>query len=305
MKFLRGEKTSNPTKVLEGKSSVAPNLARDCAKPHSRLAVAIIPTMKPSRSLLAFVALSMGFFDSQSAVAQTKAATTPTQAATVQVPFVGCPSDGQAGPIKVPAGSGKAVAISAALAPRLAYYKAEYGIGVLAPRGWHCFSTYGSDGSNLFVSASPIDPKVPFAADWKGLSGEAIQVSVSSGGTSGRFQVARVIARVFPAYQAFAQNVIAEGIVPASSFPSGPYPNDKLTYRGKNIVEFETPANAAGLGTNSRLQVGPIPIDGVAVISGADTDLTQLSARLAGNNRDLIQIIINQVELEAAAPSVQ
>ena len=86
--------------------------------------------------------------------------------------------------------------------------------------------------------------------DWKGFTGSAIEIAVSSGGTSGRFEVAKVIARVFPAYKQFAQNVIAEGIEPASDFPSGPYSNDKLTYRAKNIVEFETPANTAGLGTD-------------------------------------------------------
>jgi len=249
--------------------------------------------------------LLIGPFGSQSAVAQTKPAAAPPQAASVQVPFVGCASDGQVGPLKAPTGPGRAFAIPRAFVQRLAYYKAEYGIGVLAPRGWHCFSTYGSDGSNLFVSPDPINPKAPFTTDWKGLSGEAIGVSVSLGGTSGRFQVAQIIMRVFPAYAAFARNVIAEGVEPASSFPSGPYPNDKLTYRGKNIVEFETPANAEGLGTNSRLQSGAGPIDGVAIVSGADTDLTQLSARLKDNDRDLTQTIVSQVELEASASQTQ
>ena len=88
------------------------------------------------------------------------------------------------------------MAISAASAQRLAYYKAQYGLGVLAPRGWHCFSTYGSNGSSLFISPDAIDSKALFSDDWKGFSGQAIQISYSSGGTSGRFEVAKVIARV-------------------------------------------------------------------------------------------------------------
>ena len=252
--------------------------------------------------LLASVAVCAGFCGVRSIFPQAKPAGTPAPATTVQVPFVGCASDGQVGPQAAPAGKSKAVAISAAAAKRLAYYKAQYGPGVLAPRGWHCFSTYGSNGANLFISPDPIDAKtVLLSSDWKGFAGPAIQISVSSGGTSGRFEVAKVIARVFPAYKAFAQSVIAEGLEPASDFPFGPYPSDKLTDRGTNIVEFETPANTAGLGTDSRLEANASPIDGVAIITGTDTDLIQLSARVSAKDRDLIPLIVKQVESDAAA----
>lgn len=223
-----------------------------------------------------------------------------TQGAKGTVPFVGCASDGQVGPQAVPIGKSKQVTISDKIAPRLAYYKAVYGPGVLAPRGWHCFSTYGSDGSNLFVSPEPIDTKALFSPDWKGFAGVAIQISVASGGTSGRFQVAKVIARVFPAYKSFAQKVIAEGLEPADDFPFGPYPTDKLTYRSKNVVEFVTPANDEGLGTDSHIVKNANSIEGVAMIIEGDTDLVQLSARLAAQDRDLIPTMIHQVEIEAA-----
>ncbi|MFZ0336780.1 MAG: hypothetical protein WAL45_02025, partial [Terracidiphilus sp.] len=214
--------------------------------------------------------------------------------------FVGCASVGQVGPQAAPTGPSKALAVSPAVTQRLAYYKAEYGPGVLAPRGWHCFSTYGSDGSNLFVSPDAIDSQTLLSMDWKGFTGPVIEISVSSGGTSGRFEVAKVIARVFPAYKQFAQNVIAEGIEPASDFPFGPYPNDKLTDHRENIVEFETPANTAGLGTDSRLLPNAGLIDGVAIITGTDTDLIQLSARVSAKDRELIPLIVQQVESDAA-----
>jgi len=228
-------------------------------------------------------------------------AATPAPTASVQVPFVGCASDGQVGPQAAPTGKSKAVAISPAAALRLAYYKAQYGPGVLAPRGWHCFSTYGSNGANLFVSPDAIDSKALFSPDWKGFAGQVIEVSIAEGGTSGRFEVAKVIARVFPAYKQFAQNVIAEGIEPASDFPFGPYAKDMVTYRGTNTVEFETPANTKGLGTDSRLLPNASPIDGVAIITGTDTDLVQLSARVSAKDRDLIPLIVKQVESEAGA----
>jgi hypothetical protein len=254
--------------------------------------------MKKHHLLLASLAVASALCGGPEVFSQ---ATPATSTATNQVPFVGCASDGQTGPQAAPTGPSKAVAISAAAALRLAYYKAQYGPGVLAPRGWHCFSTYGSDGANLFVSPDAIDAKALFSPDWKGFAGQVIQISVSSGGTSGRFEVAKVIARVFPAYKKFAQSVIAEGIEPASDFPFGPYATDKLTYRGKSVVEFETLANTNGLGTDSRLLPSASPIDGVAIITGTDTDLVQLSARVSAKDSDLIALIVKQVESEAAA----
>jgi hypothetical protein len=261
--------------------------------------------MKAHQLFLASLVLCAGFSEATAAFAQANSTGASAPSALVTVPFVGCASDGQLGPQKAPAGKSRSVAIPPATALRLAYYKAEYSSGVLAPRGWNCFSTYGSNGASIFVSPDPIDSKAFFSEDWKGFSGEVIQLSWDSGGTSGRFEVAEIIARVFPAYQTFVQNVIAEGLRPASDFPSGPYPSDKLTYRGKNIVEFETPANAQGLGTASLLLMNASPIDGVAIISGTDTDLTHLSARVPAADSDLVRFIVNRAESEAIAGKSQ
>jgi hypothetical protein len=262
-------------------------------------------SMTTRHILVAGLGLCVGFAGSRTTFAQAKSSGAPTQSTAVTVPFVGCASDGMAGPNPAPSGKSVAVAIPAAMAQRLAYYEAEGGLGVLAPRGWNCFLIYGSSGSDLFVTPDSIDTKGLFSDSWKGFSGQAIQLSFDNGGTSGRFEVAKVIARVFPEYKTFAQGVIAEGIEPASDFPFGPYPSDKLTYRGKNIVEFETPANAQGLGTDSRLQMNEGPIDGVAIIGGADPDLTMLSARVPATDSDLISVMVGQVEREAAADTAQ
>ena len=80
---------------------------------------------------------------------------TPLAAAAAQtVPFVGCPSDGQQGPVAAPKGQAKAVAIDPAAAKGLAWYQAKYSAGALAPRGWKCFSFYGSSGVTLTIAPS-------------------------------------------------------------------------------------------------------------------------------------------------------
>lgn len=219
------------------------------------------------------------------------------------VPFVGCKSDGQVGPLKSPIGRRKVVSLPAKSVQQLAYYKAEYGAGALAPRDWYCFSTYGSNGSTLYISPTPPNPADLFSTTWKGIAGPAIQISSSIGDTSGRFEVAQIIARVFPGYKEFVRNVIEEGIEPASSFPFGPYPKDKLTYRSPKIVEYETPADTDGLGTNSRLQKSADPIRGTAILVGQVPDLVLLSVRLPPQQRNLTRIIMQQVEYDAAHPT--
>jgi hypothetical protein len=213
-----------------------------------------------------------------------------------RVPSVGCKSDGQLGLVKAPSGESKVLPITAEVAGRLAYYQAKEGFGVLAPRGWYCFGTYGSNGETLYVSADPIRATDLLSTSWKGFGGPVVQASLESGDTSGRFGVARMIARVFPTHQEFMRSVIEERIEPASSFPSGPYPRDKLTYRSKELVEYETPPETEGLGTQSRLWKNAHPIRGVAILVGEAPDLAYLAVRLSPEMTDLAPVIIQQAE---------
>jgi hypothetical protein len=220
--------------------------------------------------------------------------------ASVEVPFVGCASDGQTGPVAAPTKAGQPIIVSARFAQSLAYYKAAGFIGVLAPREWHCFATYGSSGENLFVSPDPLDARLLLSSDWKGITGPAIEFSISLGGTSGRFEVAKIIARAFPDEQEFVRKVIAEGIEPASNFPSGPYPHQSFAYRSKTVAEYTTPATTAGFGTESALRPNTSPIHGVLILSGKDPDLLHLSIRLPEPAPDLTRAIIEQAERDAA-----
>ena len=196
----------------------------------------------------------------------------PLRAHASTVPFVGCPADGQVGPAAAPRGHAPRFAVPEEAAAKLAWYQAKYAPGVLAPRGWHCFATYGSSGATLYVSPDPLDSKLVFSSGWKGFSGPAVAVSSMSGGTSGRFEVARKVARLFPDHMDFVRQVIAEGAEPASNFPAGPYPEDTLHYKTKTLVDFETPAHKQGLGTESRLQAGDQPIEGFVFLSMSPKD---------------------------------
>jgi hypothetical protein len=182
----------------------------------------------------------------------------------------------------------------------LAYYKAEYGEGVLALRGWHCFATYGSSGVTLYVAPESFGRDDFFRENRSGFHGPAVELSTASGGTSGRFTVAKKMARLFPEYRWFVQRVVAEGIEPAKDFPVGPFPNETLTYRDRRTVEYVTPAYAHGTGTDSSLMPTASPIQGVVMLHGEDLDATQLSIRLPAQSRDLAKIVIRQVEADVA-----
>jgi hypothetical protein len=253
--------------------------------------IVMIPSMHASRPTIATIVV----WACLSGVWPNVLAQVQTRSAGPQIPFIGCESGGQVGPLKAPNDKGEKLAVPAEVANRVAYYQAENGFGVLAPRGWHCYSIYGSSGSSLYVTPEPIDRNL------KGVSGQAIQVRISYGDTSGRFEVAKIIARVFPAHIGFVHNVENEGIMePAPSFRTGPYPTDKMTYRSKEIVEFETPPNAKGLGTDSMLRANSSAIRGVAILFGDETNLAQASIRLSPRDQDLIQPIMKQIEKEAA-----
>jgi hypothetical protein len=213
------------------------------------------------------------------------------------VAFVGCPSDGQQGPAPAPKGSAKSVGVDAATAAQLAYYQAQDSFGVLAPRGWKCFYVYGSNGASLMVAPS----RNLADASASGLTGPAVVETLSSGETSGRFDVAKYSARLFPKLeQAFIASVIAEGIEPKKDFPFGPYPADKLVYRTPSLVEFETPANSEGLGTSDRLRKDALPVHGMATLRASGTpgspDFYLLTVRLPAAQASLSGAIVAHAE---------
>ena len=219
-----------------------------------------------------------------------------------RLPFVSCKSDGQLGPRLGPRASGPTPAVAPSLAPQLAYY-ASQSLGVVAPRGWHCFGLYGSDGATLFVTPQRHDANYFFGSENK-LTGSAVQLTLSLEGTSGRFLVARVAARLFPKYRAFVRRIIREGVESASDFPFGPFPHDFLTRRSNDDVEFMTPAMMDGIGAYSRLSKDADPIYGLAIMTKA-RNLVLLDVRTAREQRQLIPAIIEAARSQHRAFPVE
>ena len=198
------------------------------------------------------------------------------------VPFVGCKADTMVGAVDAPDPPEKPRVAPASAAPKLAYYQSGVGSGVLAPRGWKCHATMGSSGSTLSIN---------------GPAGATVRLIFRDGETSGRFDVAAAVARVFPAYSEFAKSVAEEGIGPAIVF--APYPTDQLIYKSKSVVEFRTPANREGLGTDAGLGKDALPIDGVAIFRSPPPGLFLLALRLPPDLAKVGPAIIAQVEREA------
>jgi hypothetical protein len=230
-------------------------------------------------------------------VQATGAASNP-QGTPVSVPFIGCASSGQIETLEAPKGTSISVPISLKDAETLAYYKSADGIGLLAPRGWFCEGASGSSGYALFLSPKPIHHGL---SGWEGLEGPAIEVNHITSENSGRYEIAEIIARVFPVYRALATRVW-EGI--DRPFPSGPYRKDTLKYRGKTIVEYKTPAQTEGLGNfDSSLKKNDIPIVGAAILIidppnliGNPPDLVLLSVRFPPDLARLTPAIVRYVE---------
>jgi hypothetical protein len=246
-----------------------------------------------------FIALTIWL--SPSSFGQTNPQTATRKSTVASVPFVGCESDGQVGPVEAPTESDKVIQIDPGAAQRLAYYKSANSPGILAPRDWHCFGTYGSSGSSLFVTREPIGRDDLFSPKRHKFTGNVVQVDDIFGDGSGRYFVAPVIALVFPKQQAFVQGVIEELRDTGNDLKVGPYPKDKLIYKSDRVVEYQTPANSEGLGTISRLQKNNESIEGLAILQHQPLELLFLSVRLPPNMKALKSQIIGHLEAEGSS----
>ncbi len=219
-----------------------------------------------------------------------------------EVPFVGCASDGQVGPEPAPAPRPIPTPPSH-VADRVAYYAIDETLGVLGPRGWHCARLYGSSGWTLFVAPEDISP-ADFLTGHRSQHLEwAVVVRVSAGGTSGRFHVAQVAARLFPRARPFVQRVIDEGFMPKEDFPFGPFATDSVTRRSDFDVDFTTPAHHDGMGTSLELFKNDQPIQGLAMLLGGENDLAMATIRLPPRMRDLVPPILAALRTEIGRAS--
>ncbi len=212
----------------------------------------------------------------------------------VRVPWIGCPSDGQQGPERPPpAKRFEEVQIDPSLAPRLAYYASRYSEG-LGPRGWHCLGLEGSNGVQLLLAKAPL-PKDPLSAVRQKLHGPAVVFASMSGETSGRFDVAIWVMRYFPRHRVFADAVIAEGLEPASNFPAGVLPGDRILSRTPDRVVVETPPHRKGEGADSWLAPDDLPIISVVRFDADPPGGRSVSVKLAPEQRDLLPVLLGQL----------
>jgi hypothetical protein len=107
--------------------------------------------------------------------------------------------------------------------------------------------------------------------------------------------VARIAARVFPIAKKFVQTVTAKSPESRGAIQFAPYPNDTVTRPSDTDIEFETPANKDGLGTDRRLEKNGQPIVGAAMLNG-DMDLFMIAVRLPPEDKDLVVTTIQAFE---------
>jgi hypothetical protein len=200
---------------------------------------------------------------------------TPGRAGGGSFGWLPCSGPSRVGPIEAPQGKPKVVALVGIPAEGIAYYQGPVASGVFAPRGWHCRLWYGSSGSTLLVVPEPIDstqfrpPKT---------RGYAVELTFRFGGTSGRFAVARYATLLFPGVVAeFVERVRKQRVVPAPDLEHRPYPHDSVTSRDSLLVEFTTPPNATGLGTEGMLDPSQDAIRGAAFLDASAPDQPNLS----------------------------
>ncbi|HEY1725518.1 MAG TPA: hypothetical protein VGF89_08845 [Steroidobacteraceae bacterium] len=198
-----------------------------------------------------------------------------------RVPVAACPENEQPGAGRMQAAQSMPVDVSPAIAAQLAYYRAEGTPGVYAPQRWSCHGWSGSNGSILLVTPKALEPPYfPLPS----ITGPAVMIQSSPRETSGRFHVAIVAAQLFPLVAAdFITQVRQEHLIPDNSFSAEHDADDELQYLSDRLVQYSTPANHSGLGTQGMLEVSNLPIRGLSILSLEDsTDaLTEVRIRLA------------------------
>jgi hypothetical protein len=216
------------------------------------------------------------------------------------VPFVGCPSRGQAGSFHRPKGSPRAVALPDALAKEIAWYVGEYSQGVFAPRGWHCQVVYGSSGSTLVVTPGRVDPAHLYESQ---VRGHAVELEGVEGAGSGRFQVAAFASLMFPkAGAAFIERIKdEEPDLLKTQTEELRYPSDSITPIADDLAKFATPANAKGLGTACSLRPTGDAIHGLAVFREGLLSILRVRLGQDPNNIEAAIVRLNEECMRSAA----
>jgi hypothetical protein len=207
-------------------------------------------------------------------------------------PAVDCPVNDQPPPAKPQTGLSMAVPLDPRLSAQIAYYSAAHTPGVYAPKGWSCRAWDGSNGSILVVTPTRIAPPYfPLPV----ITGPGVVVQSSDAEGSGRFHVAIVAAQLFPLVgDEFIARVRQEHLIADSSFNAEPYPDDQVQYLSDRLVQFTTPPNRAGLGTDGMFETSDLAVRGLIILNleDATNSLTEVRVRLAGGLNSIAAAIV-------------
>jgi hypothetical protein len=178
---------------------------------------------------------------------------------------VDCPANDQTGAAHPLAGASMVAPVQQSQSEQIDYYKDEYGPGVYAPRGWSCRAWAGSNGTLLLVTPKRIEPPYfPLPA----VTAPAVMIQTSDIGATGRFHAAIVAAQLFPLIaEEFITRVRQEHLISDSSFNVQSYPNDQIRYLTDRLVEYATPVNHMGLGTEGLLEISNLPVRGLTMLN--------------------------------------
>ena len=192
-------------------------------------------------------------------------------------------------------------AVPTSVAPRLAWYVSEHE-AMLAPRGWQCFETYGSNGGTLVVAPQPLSFDLIHG---QGVSfrGPIVISSYSFGGTSGRWSVVSFIGRYFPRYRSFireVRNMDPEITALEPPAPVGPYRNDRIIASAPTEIRLITPAGRSGEGTNFLLAPNRDPVESLIILHPAsDMDVSSFTVRLPRDQAALRPAILAAARRQA------
>jgi hypothetical protein len=207
-----------------------------------------------------------------------------------QVPFVRCPSDGQAGHLEPPPQEPTTATVEEVSAGEIAYYKGVMAPGAFAPRSWHCHVWYGSGGGLLLITPEVLG-SAPGSVWPPKTQGQAIELALDDSGASGRYNVAKYALLFFPKTAAkFIQSVNELLDIPISRSSLQPFERDSITATTGTMAEFVTPSDTTGFGTERYLGPSPDPISGIAFLDDSSPygpNFISVQVRLRASHSDL------------------
>jgi len=221
--------------------------------------------------------MAMLLYCAAAGVAQTATAQQPVP---VPVPLVDCPTNEQPGASGPRVGVSMPAPVDGRMAPQLAFYRSLNSPGVYAPRGWQCRGWDGSNGTILVVTPRRLEP--PFYP-LPGIAGPAVMIQTSDAGSSGRFHVAIVAAQLFGLIaDEFIATIRQEHVVSDSALQAAPDPDDQVQYISDRLVQFTTPANRNGLGTDGLFEMSDRAVRGLIILNleRSVNSLTEVRVRL-------------------------